>query len=420
MRPLSTSASSGITSWNTTSEPVSSRRCTVEPKAALFVRNLVQVDELNVRHALLQHRDARLDVRLAFLGGVVLGVFAQVSQFAGTFDLERQLELELAIERGDLVVELLEQLFFHLSSENVESCARGRLSGDGNMRAVPPPPITSRHNPLVARFKAAADADAEWMLLDGAHLVGEAVAAGLALECVAVDPDRVAAADLDALARAVPADRLVARRPLGARGDEPGAHAHRYRRAGGAPAPAVWRSSCTAATALLVGAVDIQDPGNLGAIVRAAEAGGASGVLTTPGGADPFGWKAVRGAMGSAFRLPGRPRRRRQTRWWTRRAPPACRWWPPSGTGTRRCTTVDFTQAHAHRAWAARAQGLPPDAGRGGRRAGVDSDDAARRVAQRGGGGGAPGVRGATAARSHNHEGTKARRRDDEFGPTLP
>jgi RNA methyltransferase, TrmH family len=168
---------------------------------------------------------------------------------------------------------------------------------------VPPPPITSRHNPLVARFKAAADADPQWTLLDGAHLVGEAVAAGLTLEYVAVDPDRVTAADLDALSRAVPADRLVrvsrsvleamspVRTPTGivalaARPHQPSGDLLR------------------AATALLVGAVDIQDPGNLGAIIRAAEAGGASGVLTTPGGADPFGWKAVRGAMGSAFRLP--------------------------------------------------------------------------------------------------------------------
>lgn len=171
------------------------------------------------------------------------------------------------------------------------------------MRAVPPPPISSRHNPLVGRFKAAADADAQWMLLDGAHLVGEAVAAGLALECVAVDPDRVAAADLDALARAVPADKLVrvsrsvleamspVRTPTGIV-----ALAARPRQPSG--------DLLQAATALLVGAVDIQDPGNLGAIIRAAEAGGASGVLTTPGGADPFGWKAVRGAMGSAFRVP--------------------------------------------------------------------------------------------------------------------
>ena len=51
-------------------------------------------------------------------------------------------------------------------------------------------------------------------------------------------------------------------------------------------------------------AVDVQDPGNLGAILRTAEAAGASGVMATTGGADPMGWKAVRGSMGSVLRLP--------------------------------------------------------------------------------------------------------------------
>jgi TrmH family RNA methyltransferase len=55
---------------------------------------------------------------------------------------------------------------------------------------------------------------------------------------------------------------------------------------------------------LVIVAVEIQDPGNLGAMARAVEAGGATGMLTTPGTADPFGWKALRGAMGSSFRLP--------------------------------------------------------------------------------------------------------------------
>jgi TrmH family RNA methyltransferase len=48
----------------------------------------------------------------------------------------------------------------------------------------------------------------------------------------------------------------------------------------------------------------VQDPGNVGAIIRAGEACGATGVITTPGTADPFGWKALRGSMGSALRLP--------------------------------------------------------------------------------------------------------------------
>jgi TrmH family RNA methyltransferase len=55
---------------------------------------------------------------------------------------------------------------------------------------------------------------------------------------------------------------------------------------------------------LIVVAVDVQDPGNMGALIRSAEAGGATGVVATTGSADPFGWKALRGAMGSAFRLP--------------------------------------------------------------------------------------------------------------------
>ena len=55
---------------------------------------------------------------------------------------------------------------------------------------------------------------------------------------------------------------------------------------------------------LVVVAVDVQDPGNVGAIVRVAEAGGATGVIAAGASADPFGWKALRGSMGSALRLP--------------------------------------------------------------------------------------------------------------------
>ncbi len=46
------------------------------------------------------------------------------------------------------------------------------------------------------------------------------------------------------------------------------------------------------------------NPANLGAILRTAEASGAAGVLISPGGADAFSPKAVRGSMGSVFRLP--------------------------------------------------------------------------------------------------------------------
>lgn len=48
----------------------------------------------------------------------------------------------------------------------------------------------------------------------------------------------------------------------------------------------------------------VQDPGNLGAIVRSAAALGARAVLLSPGCADPFHHASVRGSAGAVFRLP--------------------------------------------------------------------------------------------------------------------
>ena len=54
----------------------------------------------------------------------------------------------------------------------------------------------------------------------------------------------------------------------------------------------------------VVGAWGIQDPGNLGAVLRSAAAFGFDEVVLGPGCADPFDPKALRGAMGAAFLLP--------------------------------------------------------------------------------------------------------------------
>jgi TrmH family RNA methyltransferase len=163
--------------------------------------------------------------------------------------------------------------------------------------------ITSRQNPLVARFRAAARGDAATVLLDGVHLVADALAARLRISdaVIAAGADRdvaalagalvEAGADVVSVTTAVMAAMSPVRSssPIVALADRPAASLPDLF-AGAAP--------------LVVLAIDVQDPGNLGAIIRVAEAGGASGVIVAGASADPFGWKALRGSMGSALRLP--------------------------------------------------------------------------------------------------------------------
>jgi TrmH family RNA methyltransferase len=54
----------------------------------------------------------------------------------------------------------------------------------------------------------------------------------------------------------------------------------------------------------VIGAWGIQDPGNLGAILRSAAAFGFQEALLGPGCSDPFHPRALRGSMGAAFLLP--------------------------------------------------------------------------------------------------------------------
>jgi TrmH family RNA methyltransferase len=51
-------------------------------------------------------------------------------------------------------------------------------------------------------------------------------------------------------------------------------------------------------------AAGLQDPGNLGTILRSAEAFGAAGVFLTEGTVSPYNTKVLRGSAGSIFRLP--------------------------------------------------------------------------------------------------------------------
>ncbi|PWT82483.1 MAG: hypothetical protein C5B57_08620 [Blastocatellia bacterium] len=166
--------------------------------------------------------------------------------------------------------------------------------------------ITSRHNPLVARCRAIVRGEeSDLLLLDGAHLIAEAIAAGLRVREVivsAVAMDRSEVRHLIELIRhhnialvSGSASLMHAISPVRspsdivAIADKPEQQHERLY----VPGPP-----------LVVIAVDVQDPGNVGAIARVAEAAGASGLVAAGNSADPFGWKALRGAMGSAFRLP--------------------------------------------------------------------------------------------------------------------
>jgi TrmH family RNA methyltransferase len=166
--------------------------------------------------------------------------------------------------------------------------------------------ITSRQHPVVARFREAARGESDGvMLLDGAHLVRDAVDAGVALLVAAVTPAALDDDELQALIAALGAHgvevTLVSAPVMDAISPvrSPSAIVALAERP---PAPDEAFYACAAP--LIVFAVDVQDPGNVGAIVRVAEAAGGTGVVAAGASASPFGWKALRGSMGSALRLP--------------------------------------------------------------------------------------------------------------------
>jgi RNA methyltransferase, TrmH family len=68
--------------------------------------------------------------------------------------------------------------------------------------------------------------------------------------------------------------------------------------------PQQWASLGELGTGTFVYLHDVADPGNVGAVLRAAHAFGAAAVLLSERAADPFGPKAVRASMGAVFAVP--------------------------------------------------------------------------------------------------------------------
>ncbi|MGH9018724.1 MAG: TrmH family RNA methyltransferase, partial [Acidimicrobiales bacterium] len=59
-----------------------------------------------------------------------------------------------------------------------------------------------------------------------------------------------------------------------------------------------------ARASFVVVCIDVRDPGNVGAVIRGADAAGADGVVCCAGTVDPFNPKTVRASAGSVLHLP--------------------------------------------------------------------------------------------------------------------
>lgn len=133
--------------------------------------------------------------------------------------------------------------------------------------------------------------------IEGFHLLREAVGSGLLLDTVFVRDDQ--AATIEHLPAGCCREVLVL-------SDDAFRSAAATEQAQGVAA--LFRRPETAYVPrtgdLLLVADGLQDPGNLGTLIRSAEAFGAAAVALTAGTADPWNGKCLRAASGAAFRLP--------------------------------------------------------------------------------------------------------------------
>jgi TrmH family RNA methyltransferase len=169
--------------------------------------------------------------------------------------------------------------------------------------------LSSRQHPIVRAFRQLATRRDQTgdVVLDGAHLIRDALHAHVRLRTVLVSSDflaRAAPADRDIVTIAMRAGALVHEATPGVI-----AAASPVRTSSGIVAIGEWAPgplelTFSPAPALVLGLLDVQDPGNVGALIRSADALGSTGIVALDRTADPAGWKALRGAMGSTFRLP--------------------------------------------------------------------------------------------------------------------
>jgi TrmH family RNA methyltransferase len=171
------------------------------------------------------------------------------------------------------------------------------------------PRISRRQDPIVTRFRDAAKhhGHSDDVVLDGVHLLLDALRSGLPIEIVVATADRIddPSADVQELWRLVRGAGI----PLHEATTGVIEAASPVRTPSGVVAIARWTlaplaAMWTPAPALVLGLVDVQDPGNAGAVIRSADGLGATGVVMIGATAHPASPKTMRGAMGSSFRVP--------------------------------------------------------------------------------------------------------------------
>ncbi|HET8782637.1 MAG TPA: RNA methyltransferase [Pyrinomonadaceae bacterium] len=168
--------------------------------------------------------------------------------------------------------------------------------------------ITSRDNSLLRLARAVRDGkDTEYIFVEGLRLCEEALRSALEIEAVIVSAELLrkprAAAAIEELDQAAHRSASVSEKLLESISytKTPQGIVVLAKR----PDSSEKRLAQTLDTKpLLVVLHQINNPVNVGAILRTAEAAGAGGVITTRNTSDPFSPKSLRGAMGSAFRLP--------------------------------------------------------------------------------------------------------------------
>ena len=143
----------------------------------------------------------------------------------------------------------------------------------------------------------------EFAGIEGPNLVAEALRAGLRVPCVFVAEEKRSL--LDEFAFAQETEILLAPRAL----LDSVLETETPQSIAALVETPVWDwdavlAGANGAAPLVIVLAGLQDPGNLGTILRSAEAFGASGVVSLPGTVSAWNAKSVRASAGSVFRVP--------------------------------------------------------------------------------------------------------------------